>query len=80
MTSSEFTAWLAYYQLEPFGAYRDNLHAATIASIMANAHRDSKRAAFKVEDFMVVDTKTRKSKDTRDFFSAFQALAKPRAE
>lgn len=80
MSSAEFTQWLAYYQLEPFGAYRDNIHAAMVASIVANANRDSKRAAFKVDDFMLVDQVTRKGNETRDFFKSLSAIAKPKEQ
>ena len=35
MDAREFAQWKAYYQLEPFGAERDNLHAGIIASAIS---------------------------------------------
>ena len=36
MTTEEFEAHWAAYQLSPWGPYRDNLHAAIVASEVAN--------------------------------------------
>ena len=35
MGSSELSDWIDYYKLEPWGAWRDNYHAALIASMHA---------------------------------------------
>lgn len=35
MSSSELSDWIDYYKLEPWGAWRDNYHAALIASMHA---------------------------------------------
>ena len=43
MSYAEFVDWLAYYQVEPFGGLRDDLHAALVASLIANANRDPKK-------------------------------------
>jgi hypothetical protein len=55
---------MEYERLEPFGAQRDNFHAAMIATILANAHRDRKRPPVKMADFMYVDEET--SRETAD--------------
>lgn len=39
LSVQEFTAWRAYYQLEPWGAWRDNWHHANLAALLANIHR-----------------------------------------
>jgi hypothetical protein len=36
--SAEFTEWLAYYQLEPFGEKREDHRAGTIAAMISAAH------------------------------------------
>lgn len=51
MSAKEYQQWMEYYYQEPWGAERDNLHSATIASILANVHRGKNRKAFSVEDF-----------------------------
>lgn len=43
---------MAYYKIEPFGEERADLRAGIIASVIANANRDSKRKAFEPKDFM----------------------------
>ena len=43
MSYAEFVDWLAYYQIEPFGGVRGDLHAALVAAIIANANRDPKK-------------------------------------
>lgn len=43
MSYAEFTDWLVYYRVEPFGAMRDDLHAALVACLIANANRDPKK-------------------------------------
>lgn len=36
MDSHEFTEWMAFYTLEPWGAVRDDLRAGVLASTVAN--------------------------------------------
>ena len=39
----EFAEWMAYMTLEPFGPNRDDLRAGTIAAVIANVNRDSRK-------------------------------------
>jgi uncharacterized protein DUF4035 len=50
--SREFSAWLAYWQLEPWGEGRADLRAGIITSTMANIHRGRDTEAFTPRDFM----------------------------
>ena len=52
--SSEFTAWQAYYRLEPFGDDAIVYQLAKLAALYADVQRDPKRhpAPFVPEDFM----------------------------
>jgi hypothetical protein len=43
VSSAEFTEWLGYYQIEPFGARIDDLRAGVIAAATYNVHRDVKK-------------------------------------
>lgn len=54
MGSAEFAAWLAFYQVEPFGDLRDDMRMALVATLTANAHRNvkKKREPFELSDFM----------------------------
>ncbi len=70
MSSAEFMQWIAYYSLEPFGATRDNLHSAMIASTIANVHRGKGKKAIPPKDFML-KTELDKPKASFDEFYAF---------
>ena len=54
VTSREFTEYMAYDRLEPFGPEREDLRAGIVASTIANANRDPKRhrQPYTAEDFM----------------------------
>ncbi len=53
MSSREFSEWMAYYSLEPFGEERADLRIAILDSLIANANRDPKKGkALKPADFM----------------------------
>lgn len=54
MGSAEFAAWLAFYQVEPFGELRGDMRAAMVATLTANAHRNAKkkRQPFELSDFL----------------------------
>lgn len=51
MTSEEFADWMAFYHLQPFGLYREDLRAAIVANVMANIHA-KKGHSFTPKDFM----------------------------
>lgn len=55
VSSRELTEWQAYAQLEPFGEERADYRAATIAMLIANANRDSKKRSkpYTIDDFML---------------------------
>jgi Protein of unknown function (DUF4035) len=66
MPASLFKEWQEYEKLEPFGAWRDNFHAAMMCALIANANRDPKRPPVKIGDFFYVDPETEKeSNDER---------------
>ena len=54
MSSKEFTEWLAYYRLEPFGAEADDHRMAHLMALIANVNRDPKRrkTPWTPEDFL----------------------------
>ena len=43
MSSREFTEWLAYARLEPFGSEADDHRMAQLLALIANVNRDPKR-------------------------------------
>lgn len=42
MSSHHFAEWMAYYQMEPFGAELLDLHLAKFEAMMASSQKDKK--------------------------------------
>ncbi len=79
MGSSELSEWKTFWAREPWGAYRDNLHAALICSLIANAFRDPKKSgAVSFQDFMLADREKHQAKKTSEFINFLKAVAKPK--
>ena len=51
ISSDELTEWAAYYKLEPFGEYRQDLRAAIVSSTVWNVQADKKHK-LTIDDFM----------------------------
>jgi hypothetical protein len=67
---------MEYERLEPFGAQRDNYHAAMIATILANAYRDRKRPPVRLSEFMFVDPETAREADDMQTLESLRRLRK----
>jgi hypothetical protein len=53
MDSAEFGDWIAYDSLDPIGRWRDDFHAALIASTILNTTRTKKSdKVYVAKDFM----------------------------
>jgi len=70
LTQREFERWRKYWEVEPWGPWRDNMHAAIIARnvLLPFVKKGSK---INLDDFMLMLPEIRKSKDQRQ---ASQAL------
>ncbi len=55
LSSRDFTDLKAYSKIEPFGASRDNFHAAILATMYGNAHKKESAPTFTTDDFMYRD-------------------------
>jgi hypothetical protein len=57
MSYEELCDWGLYFQIEPWGEWRDDLRSAQVAAVIANANRDPKRRpeAFQITDFMLFE-------------------------
>lgn len=51
LTSQEFSEWIAFYRIEPFGPQVDDLRAGVIAATMANTGRAKNSKAYQPADF-----------------------------
>lgn len=52
MTVTEYSEWIAYANLEPFGEERADLRAGIVASTVANCAMGRKGPSLKPKDFM----------------------------
>jgi len=66
---------VAYYELEPFGARRDNWHAGMIAALLANIHRGKGAKAASPADFMLEDPGARAKKRSQTTIARLMQLA-----
>lgn len=81
MGAAEFAAWLAFYQIEPFGEFRADMRSALVATLTANAHRNAKkkREPFELSDFMFEFWKSGEGREarpaaSRDMMTKFMML------
>jgi Protein of unknown function (DUF4035) len=81
MSVRELDDWAAYWQVEPWGPWRDNVHAGLIASVVANVNRRSGSRAFSYVDFMLADRDPAAEKaKAANIVSFFRRAAKPKAK
>lgn len=78
MPARELDDWAAYWRIEPWGAWRDNLHAGLIASVIANAHRKPSTRALTYQDFMVTDRESHRKRQTEQSLAWMRSVAKPK--
>jgi Protein of unknown function (DUF4035) len=74
ISSAEFSEWLAYNMIEPFGEERGDLRAGIIACTFAQANA-KKGKRFKPEDFMPKFNKPRKTQEEMAMIAKQFAMA-----
>lgn len=53
MSSCEFSEWMAFFQLQPYGEWRADFRTASVMALIANVNRDPKKTSeFTPQDFM----------------------------
>jgi len=62
----ELGDWALYWKLEPWGAWRDNMHAGIVAASVLQPHL-KEGAKIKPEDFMLVDRDVLRRKSISQF-------------
>lgn len=70
----ELAEWEAFWQAEPWGAYRDNIHTGLICSILANVNRRKGSPELTYEDFMLVDKEQQKRLETDRALAWFRSM------
>jgi len=76
MSGSELAEWMVYYAAEPFGTFRDNVHAGLIAATLANIHRKKGTKPLTFNDFMLQDPSHARRRSTREALTWFKSVAK----
>lgn len=71
MGAAEADQWVLFGREEPFGPMRDNIHAALIASTIANVNRSRSSPPIRVADFMLLGESAREQRGR----AGMQALA-----
>lgn len=79
MSAAEFTKWQAYWQLEPWGAWRDNWHSAIISALIYNTNR-GKQPSVKASEFMYRDIDTDRAGMAKKFATWLKARARPKKD
>lgn len=74
MSSREFSEWMAFFGLEPFGFEAEFLGHAQTAATIANVNR-GKGKAMKVQDFMPKEQETQTPEQMIQFAAMFTAAA-----
>jgi hypothetical protein len=79
LSQREYLSWQLYWSEEPWGPFRDNLHAAIIAREVRRRYL-KKGARSSLDDFMVVDPETRYSSAAGKMIEMLKVIAvqKPR--
>lgn len=79
-SASDVDRVAAYFQQEPWGPIRDNMHAALIVANLRNIFRGKQSPKVKIEDFMFVDKAEHKNKSLASFVSWARGIAKRKGE
>lgn len=77
LSQREYLNWRKYWAAEPWGPYRDNLHAAIVAREVRRPQLAKGARKPEIDDFMVSDPRERKRKATANFLNLLRVIAKP---
>lgn len=75
LSSTELSYWMAFYSLHPFGSERDNIHAALIASTIANVNRGKSQHPFTAQDFMLKNEHQQEKEKASELISFMTRLS-----
>ena len=73
--AKELREWAAYYELEPFGQWRDNFHMAVMTADLVNVSGRLKSPK-KYMDYMFMTSEERRDMRTQETLQHMDALAK----
>lgn len=73
LPTDDYDLLLRYWQEEPWGAWRDNVHAAIIARQLVRLQNP--RAQVSLDDFMLIDPEKRRAANVDGLVAFFRAAA-----
>lgn len=76
MGARELDDWAEFYAHEPWGSYRDNLHAGVIASVLVNGRPGRKARPVNPGDFVLRSAGDQRKKQTAQTLARLRALGK----
>jgi hypothetical protein len=76
LSARELDEWLIFWQLEPWGPIRDNMHAGLIASTIANVNRRKGSAPIRFSEFMLLDRESEQARRRSAFVGWLKRAAK----
>lgn len=76
LTQREYASWQRYWIEEPWGPFRDNLHAAIVAREVRRPQL-RKGAKSELDEFMVINPQTRRAEATANMLNYLKLIAKP---
>lgn len=74
MTLRSYLSWQKYYDFEPWGPWRDNVHAAIIAREVRRT-QSRRGARLTIEPYMVKSPTTRKKESEQNLFTLLKTTA-----
>lgn len=75
MSSLQFTYWIEYYRMEPFGPLRDNIHTGIIASQIFNSNRGRSTPAVSPNDFILKNKRQKQESSVSAFIEFLNTAA-----
>lgn len=75
MSSREFTEWMSFFQLQPYGEWRADFRTASLMALIANVNRDpNKDKEFTPQDFMPNFEKALEEREAQEEIPAHERL------
>jgi len=81
ITENELVEWMAFYQIDPFGEWREDLRNAQLCALLAEINRDRKKKSspYKIADFMLF-MPPKKKQSAEELKAALMQLVKSKKE
>lgn len=76
MPPEEFVRWRAYYDLEPWGAWRTNRDLAQLTALTHNIHRGKGSPACSIDDYMYEDPAVTADRKAKTFIAQLKSRAR----